>query len=155
MEPLHSKDTNHGNPVGLPQEVAEKMAKALDRHLSSYIVLYQQYHKHHWLVEGPQFRDLHHFFEINYNAMHEQYDMIAERLTVLGGIPTVHPTAVVDLSYVDHEPEGQYSTRDMLLNELEADKRIAEELRKTCQEAISLGDIGTSYLMQELTFKTG
>ena len=154
MEPLASQHEYQGNPVGLDQATAEKMGRALDRHLSSFMVLYQQYHKHHWLVEGPQFRDLHLFFEEHYNAIHEQFDQIAERLTVLGVIPTVHPTNVMELSYIDHEPEGLYSVRDMLQNDLEAEKKIAMELRATFKEAIELGDIATSYLTQELTYKT-
>lgn len=153
-EPLQPQDAYQGNPVGLDQAVAEKMGKALDRHLSSMLVLYQQYHKHHWLVEGPQFRDLHLFFEEHYNELHEIYDQFAERLTVLGVFPTTHPTNVVKLSYIEHEPEGLFSVRDMLLNDLEAEKKLATELRKTFKEAIESGDVATSYLVQETTFKT-
>ncbi len=68
-----------GNPVGLSEDVAMKIAEELDRHLSALQVLYHQYHKHHWLVEGPQFRDLHLFLEENYTDIHEAFDMLAER----------------------------------------------------------------------------
>ncbi|MEM7512385.1 MAG: DNA starvation/stationary phase protection protein [Bacteroidota bacterium] len=153
-EPLQPKEAYQGNSVGLDQAVAEKMGNALDRHLASMLVLYQQYHKHHWVVEGPQFRDLHLFFEEHYNQLHGIYDQVAERLTVLGVIPTCHPTKVVELSYVEHEAEGVFSVREMIQNDLEAEKKIAIELRKTFKEAIEHGDIATSYLVQEVTFKT-
>ena len=118
------------------------------------LVLYQQYHKHHWLVEGPQFRDLHLFFEEHYNQLHGIYDQFAERLTVLGVIPTCHPTNIVSLSYIQHEEEGVYSVRDMIKNDLEAEKQIAIELRKTFKEAHAEGDVATCYLLQETAFKT-
>ena len=154
MEPLHSQEEYQGNAVGLDPAVAEKMGKALDRHLASMIVLYQQYHKHHWLVEGPQFRDLHLFFEEHYTQLHGIYDQVAERMTVLGTTPTCHPLNLAKLSYIEHEPEGIFSVRDMISNDLAAEKQMSIELRKTFKEAMAEGDIGTSYLMQEITFKT-
>jgi len=153
-EPLFPKDAYQGNPVDLDQKVAETMGKALDRHLASMLVLYQQYHKHHWLVEGPQFRDLHLFFEEHYTQLHELYDQLAERLTVLGTIPTCHLKEISELSYIEQEPEGQFAVRDMLLHDLEAEKKMSVELRKTFKEAIEHGDIATSYLMQEFAYKT-
>ena len=153
-EPLHPKEKYHGNPVGISAETAKEIGYELDRHLSSMMVLYQQYHKHHWLVEGPQFRDLHLFFEDHYNQLHGLYDQVAERLTVLGVTPTVHPLAVVELSYIEHEPEGVYSVRDMLEHDLEAEKAMATELRASFQKAMTQGDVASSYLIQEITYKT-
>ena len=106
MDKLRNQKEYEGNPVGLSQEVAEEVAQHLDRHLASFITIYHQYHKHHWMVEGPQFRDLHLFFEDNYNQIHEGYDAIAERLTVMGVAPTCHPANVAKLAYIEHEEEG-------------------------------------------------
>jgi len=153
-EPLHPQDSYQGNPVGLEDATAKEMGRELDRHLASMWVLYHQYHKHHWLVEGPQFRDLHLFFEEHYNQLHELFDQIAERLTVLGMIPTGKLDKVAELSYIKHEEEGQFTVRDMLVNDLEAEKLMATELRKTFKKALDKGDVATSYLVQEITYKT-
>lgn len=51
MKKVREKNEYEGNPVGLSKDTATAMAKELDRHLASFIVLYHQYHKHHWLVE--------------------------------------------------------------------------------------------------------
>ncbi|GAB2780074.1 DNA starvation/stationary phase protection protein DpsA [Rhabdobacter roseus] len=154
MEKLREQKEYEGNPIGLSKDTATKMAKELDRHLSSFITLYQQYHKHHWLVEGPQFRDLHLFFEANYTEVHEQYDKIAERLTVMGVAPTCHPENVYKLSYVEHEPEGVFRIRESLQNDMEAEKKIAIELRKTIGRAFELGDYGTKALLEGILYKT-
>ena len=113
MKPWKTKDTIEDNPIGLPKDVTSMLIPELDRHQASLFVLFHQYQKHHWLVEGPQFRDLHHFLQESYEAVHKQVDMIAERMTALGGIPTSHPAELVKVSYVEHEPEGgSVSTRE-------------------------------------------
>src|SRR5262245_15153104 len=61
MKPWKEPGTLEGNPIGLERTATAKMIKELDAHVASVMVLYHQYLKHHWLVEGPQFRDVHHF----------------------------------------------------------------------------------------------
>lgn len=141
------------NPVGLSKETATAMAKELDRHLAAFITLHQQYHKHHWLVEGPQFRDLHLFFEGNYTEVHEQYDKLAERLTVMGFAPTCHPTNVYKLSYIEHEEEGVFRIRESLERDMAAEKKIAIELRKSIKNATERMDYATETLLKQILYK--
>lgn len=154
MDKLRNQKEYDGNPIGLSKSTATTMAKELDRHLASFITLYQQYHKHHWLVEGPQFRDLHLFFEENYNQVHQHYDAIAERLTVMSIAPTCHPINVYKLSYVEHEPEGVFRIRESLKNDMEAEKKISIELRKSIKKAFELEDFGTKTLLEAILYKT-
>ncbi len=154
MEKLRKQKDYDGNPVGLPKEVAEEVANLLDRHLSAHFILYQQYHKHHWLVEGPQFRDLHLFFEENYDQVHETYDALAERLTVMGYAPTCHPANMVKLSYLDHEEEGVFRIRDMLKRDMAAEKQIAIELRKSIKKVFELNDFATKKMLEGFLFET-
>lgn len=151
---IRNQKEYEGNTIGLSKETALAMANELDRHLASFITLYQQYHKHHWLVEGPQFRDLHLFFENNYTEIHEQYDAIAERLTIMGVAPTCHPANVYKLSYIEHEPEGVFRIRESLKNDMEAEKTIIIELRKSIKKAFELDDFGTKNLLEGILYKT-
>jgi starvation-inducible DNA-binding protein len=154
MEKLREKSEYEGNPVGLSKTTATAMANELDRHLSSFITLYNQYHKHHWMVEGPQFRDLHLFFEEHYTQIHEQYDAIAERLTVMGYCPTCHPARQLELSYIDHEAEGVFRIREMLKKDMEDEKTIAVELRKSIKKAFEQEDFATKALLEGILLKT-
>jgi len=154
MEKLRDQHHYEGNPVGLADQVAKDIAKDLDRHLASFITLFHQYHKHHWLVEGPQFRDLHLFFEQNYTQVHEQYDKIAERLTVMGIAPTCHPENISKLSYIQHEPEGVYRIRECLETDLAAEKTIITELRNSIKKAWELQDYATKNLLEGILYKT-
>jgi starvation-inducible DNA-binding protein len=154
MEKLREKSEYEGNPVGLSKTTATVMANELDRHLSSFITLFNQYHKHHWMVEGPQFRDLHLFFEEHYTQIHEQYDAIAERLTVMGYAPTCHPAKQLELSYIEHEEEGVFRIREMLKKDMEDEKTIVVELRKSIKKAFEQEDFATKALLEGILLKT-
>jgi len=149
-KPIRKRGEIEDNPVGLSRESCETLVPQLDRHLASYNLLYNQYHKHHWLVVGPQFRDLHLFLEDHYTEVHEHLDAIAERMTVLGGIPTCSPSEQERIAYVSHEPEGMFRIRDMLSLDRECEREVTIELRKTIQAASDLGDFGTKALMEKL-----
>ena len=71
MKPWKSKSTLEDNPIGLSKDVTAKLVPELDKHLASFFVLFHQYQKHHWLVEGPQFRDLHLFLGEAYEEVHK------------------------------------------------------------------------------------
>ena len=141
------------NPIGLDRDVVASIAPHLDRHVASLFVLFHQYQKHHWLVEGPQFRDIHVFLEESYNDVHAQIDAVAERMTALGGIPTCSPARQADLSYVDHEPEGVFRLRDMLERDRDAEGTIAAKLRQTIEICTKLGDYGTETLLKQVLLK--
>jgi len=158
------QDTGHGepwrpqqmieeNPVGLSEEATEELIPKLDEIQCTLWTLYHQYHKHHWLVEGPQFRDLHHFFEENYQQVHKYIDSIAERVTALGGIPTSSPAKQDELSHVEHEPEGTYRLRAMLEHDREAERTLSVLVRETIDVALEHGDHGTKRELEKVLTK--
>ena len=141
------------NPIKLPRSAASEIIPHLDRHLSSFFVLFHQYQKHHWLVEGPQFRDIHHLLEESYNEVHKQLDAIAERITAIGGVPTSSPTAQAELAYIEHEPEGIFRIRDMLDRDRNAEGMIAVSLRETIKLCTSHEDFGTETLLKGILLR--
>lgn len=151
--PWRPQEMIEDNPVGLSDEAVEDLLPKLDEIQCTLWTIYHQYHKHHWLVEGPQFRDLHHFFEENYDEVHEYIDRISERITALGGIPTTAPTNQAKLSHVDHEPEGTYRIRQMLEHDLEAERTLAIQVREAIDIALNHGDHGTKRELQKVLTK--
>lgn len=151
--PWRSPDFIEENPINLPEEAAKKIIPELDAHLASFFVLFHQYQKHHWLVEGPQFRDIHHFLEDNYNVVHEQLDAIAERVTAIGGVPTSSPASQAKLAYIEHEPEGVFRIRDMLERDRTAEGHIAAKLRSTIRLCTEHGDFGSETLLKGILLK--
>lgn len=140
------------NPIGLPDEAVETLVPKLDEIQCTMWMLYHQYQKHHWLVEGPQFMHLHETLEAHYNEVHKYIDRIAERVTALGGIPTSHPAKQSERSRIEHEPEGAYKARAMLQHDLNAERQLAQHLRETLETARDVGDPGTErHLKRALT----
>ncbi|MEM1125218.1 MAG: DNA starvation/stationary phase protection protein DpsA [Bacteroidota bacterium] len=137
------------NPVGLPNGVTGQVVPALDRHVASLFVLFHQYQKHHWIVEGPQFRDLHLYLEEAYTEIHQDLDAMAERITVLGGLPTSSPRALAERAYIEHEAEGEPDVRRMLEADLAGEQAIIKHLRDTIKLTMKLEDFGSERLLKK------
>lgn len=71
--------------IGLSDEQREGVVGILNTLLADEYVLYTKTRNYHWNVVGPQFNDLHKFFEAQYNALNEIVDDVAERSRALGG----------------------------------------------------------------------
>ena len=151
--PWRPKTEIEENPINLSKDAAKAIIPELDRHLASFFVLFHQYQKHHWLVEGPQFRDIHLFLEEGYNEIHRQLDAIAERITAIGGVPTSSPAAQADLAYIEHEPEGIFRIGDMLARDREYEGLVAGNLRKTIKLCTANEDFGTETLLKGILLK--
>ncbi len=136
------------NPIKLKQEGAQQIVQALNTDVASLFLLFHQYQKHHWVAEGPQFRDLHLLLEEHYTAVHMQADAFAERIVTLGGVPVSGPTAQLRYGYVTEEPEGILDLRQMLSNDIKANQQILVKLREHIQLARQLGDYGSETLIK-------
>ncbi|WP_026371024.1 DNA starvation/stationary phase protection protein DpsA [Kallotenue papyrolyticum] len=138
------------NPFGLPHETASQVVGALNQDLASMITLYQQYHKHHWIVEGAQFLELHLLLEEHYNQLHDQFDQVAERIVALGGLPVSGPAEIQEHAYIKHEDPGMFDLREMLEHDLAAEGTLASHLRQHIELASRLGDYGTEALLKAI-----
>ncbi len=153
MKKLRKKSTYEGNPVGLTDKACETMAEHLDKHLAAMWIMYAQYHKHHWMVEGPQFRDLHLFLQGHYEEVNLQLDALAERMTLLGYTPTTRLEDYVKLAYIKQEAEDVMHIRESLENDMKNERKIAEEFRKSIKKAFELEDFGTKSMLEGMLFK--
>jgi DNA-binding ferritin-like protein len=153
-KPWREQTLIEDNPIRLSEEVVESMIPDLDVLQSSFWVLYHQYHKHHWLVEGPQFMQLHKFLESHYEEVHDDLDAVAERMTALGGIPTSDPVNQARLSCIRHEPEGTYRIRPSLEHDRTAEGLLSEFMRNAIRKAEGVGDFGTEKLLKHVLFRS-
>ncbi|HVK60563.1 MAG TPA: DNA starvation/stationary phase protection protein [Bdellovibrionales bacterium] len=140
------------NPIGLKKDVAEEMCRSLDMHLSALIALFHQYYKHHWLVKGPQFRELHLYFQQNYEKVQKHFDAVAERITMLGGIPSSSMQRQESQSFISEEAEGDRPVREMLRKDLEDEGLLAEKLRESIILAMDGQDFGSEYLLKKILY---
>jgi starvation-inducible DNA-binding protein len=142
------------NPFGLPHETASEIVGMLNKDLASMFTLYHQYHKHHWVVEGAQFLELHLLLEEHYTQLHDQFDQVAERIVALGGIPVTGPSDIEKHAYIEHEDEGMFDLREMLDHDVKAECDIAASMRQHIGQANKLGDYGTESLLKTILEQT-
>ena len=137
------------NPVRLDSDKAEQIVDALNTELATEYVIYHQLKKHHWDVEGAEFRDLHLYLEEAYEVIEENADAIAERITALGGVPVSGPANQQEMSIVEFEGEDIYDVRTSLSNDLDNYGDLIETMREHVELARNLGDHATAELVSQ------
>jgi len=142
------------NPIGLEKDVTTVVCEGLNIVYASFQALYLQYQKHHFVVEGAEFYSLHEFFKESYDSTQEHAHDIAERLNGLGGIPAGCFATLGELCGFTPEPEGAYTCRQMVENDLAAEQEMIGVLRRLAVQAESIGDRATRYLYEQILLKT-
>ena len=142
------------NPVGLEKDVTTTVCEGLNLVYASFQALYVQYQKHHFVVEGAEFYSIHEFLQESYEATQEHAHDIAERMNGLGGIPAGTFSTLAELCCFVPEPDGAYTCRRMIENDLTAEQEIIGLLRRLAVQAESVGDRATRYLYEQILLKT-
>jgi starvation-inducible DNA-binding protein len=140
--------------IGLSEEQCGGVAKILNTLLSDEYLLYTKTRNYHWNVLGPQFNDLHKFFEEQYTELTEIVDDTAERARALGAWALGTLTEFSQQARLSEHP-GQYPrAREMIANLLADHEAIIRQLRtdlETCAEKYH--DMGTSDFLTGLMEK--
>jgi len=142
------------NSVGFESDVTTVVCEGLNLVYASFQALYLQYQKHHFVVEGAEFYSIHEFWQESYEATQEHAHDAAERLNGLGGIPASSFATLAELCCFTPEPDGAYTCRQMIENDLAAEQAIIALLRRLAAQAESVGDRATRYLYEQYLLKT-
>jgi DNA-binding ferritin-like protein len=137
------------NPVRLDEEKAAQIVDALNADLANAYVLYHQLHKHHWNVEGAEFRDIHVFLQEAYEAVEAAADELAERAQAIGGVPHASMQTLTENATLEPEDEDVYDIRTSVANDLEMYGDIIESYRDHIELAENLGDHATAQMLRE------
>jgi DNA-binding ferritin-like protein len=138
----------------LDKEKAEQIIEALNADLADSYVLYHQLKKHHWNVEGAEFRDLHIFLGEAAGHVEAAADEIAERAQALGGTPVAGMDNLQEFATVDPEGEDVYDIRTSLENDMGIYGDIIETLRDHVELAENLGEHATAEILREILVQT-
>jgi len=142
------------NPIGLGHEVTVPVCEGLNIALASFQALYLQYQKHHFVVEEAEFYSLHEFFAESYEQVQNYVHQLGERLNGLGGIPTASFSKLAELCCFTPEPDGCFTARQMVENDLQAEQAVINLLRRQAAQAESVGDRATRYLYEQFLLQT-
>jgi starvation-inducible DNA-binding protein len=117
------------NPIGYDADAAKEIVDDFNTHVASSIVLYHQIKKHHWLVRGPQWKQIHLLLDEYADEILEQADFFAERITYFGGIPVAGLPVFEEVSFIKSEAPDMYDLKRMLANDIHATKETLVRLR--------------------------
>lgn len=144
----------YDNPVLLERSVTEPVCEGLNAALASFQALYLQYQKHHFVVEGSEFYQLHQFFNENYEEVQEHVHDIGERLDGIGGVPAATFSKLAELCCIEQEADGVFSCRQMVEHDLAAEQAMINLIRRQAAQAESLGDRATRYMYEKILLET-
>ena len=131
--------------IGLKEEQRRGTVKVLGALLADEYVLYTKTRNYHWNVVGPQFNDLHKFFETQYEALDDVVDEVAERARSLGGNAIGTLSEFLQLARLPEHPRQHPGAREMLANLLADHEAIIRTLRGDLETVASrYRDAGTS-----------
>lgn len=117
------------NPIGYAHDAAQAIVDDFNTHVASSIVLYHQIKKHHWLVRGPQWKQIHLLLDEYADEILEQGDFFAERITYFGGIPVAGLPVFEAVSFIKSESPDLFDLKKMLANDIHATKETLIHLR--------------------------
>jgi starvation-inducible DNA-binding protein len=107
-------------PLGLSFEARLYASQRLTHLLADAQVLCGPYKKHHWLMRGHAFYQVHLLLDKRAGGQLELVDKIAERVQTLGVVAVGDPRHTAELSRVPRAPDGCEEVPVMLSRLLEA-----------------------------------
>ena len=136
--------------LGIADNHTQNVAEELNKILADEVVLYIQTRNYHWNIEGPNFNQLHTFFETQFNELDEIMDQTAERIRVIGHYTEARLADYLRLTNLVEQPYTNLQS-DQLKNLLSSHETIVRNLRRLVPVFQDhYRDIGTSDFVTQL-----
>ena len=142
-------------PLVLAYETRMYSCQRLNQLLADTQILYALYKKHHWLMRGVTFSQLHLLLYKHADEQRALVDTIAERVQTLGGVAVGDPRHVAEITKVPRPPDGCEEVPAMLSLLLEAHELVLSDAHDAASRVATLGDDGTNDLLVSDIIRTG
>jgi starvation-inducible DNA-binding protein len=131
--------------IGIGDEHRRAVADILNTLLADEYLLYTKTRNYHWNVVGPQFNDLHKFFESHYEALDDIVDDVAERARALGGNAQGTLGEFTKRARLREEAGAYPDAKGMLTRLLADHETLIRQLREDAEITMDKhGDAGTN-----------
>lgn len=140
----------HDTKIDIKKDNREQLIAMLNSRLSDSIDLKSQAKQAHWNVKGPNFIALHELFDQVAAEVEAYTDMIAERVTVLGGTAEGTVRVAAQNSSLDQYPMEITDGRDHVDALSSALAEFAKAARANIGDAEESGDAVTADLLTEV-----
>lgn len=116
--------------IGITEKHLDKTIVLLSTILADEMTLYIKTRKFHWNVSGHSFMELHLLFKSQYTELEETVDLIAERISKLGGKAIGTMKEFAKLTRLKENPDTYPSQKDMTKELLDDHEKVIVALRK-------------------------
>lgn len=137
--------------ISLPADVRTKVAALLNQRLADSLDLRTQVKHAHWNVKGIEFQQLHELFDEIVAHLEEHIDLIAERITALGGVAQGTVRLAAANSSLPEYDLAAVKGEDHVQALVDRVSRVANAVRDEIDRTDKLGDKGTSDLLTEVS----
>ncbi len=147
---MEAEATMFRTSIDIPERRRVDLIALLNARLADALDLKLQTKHAHWNVKGPQFQQLHELFDQIAGRLEATSDMLAERVTALGGTAngTVRQVAATSTlaEYDLHATAGAEHVRALAARL----SRLGAAVRAAIEESTRLGDLATADLFTEI-----
>jgi starvation-inducible DNA-binding protein len=141
-------------PIALATAARSESCEQLNQILADSIILYSLYKKHHWLMRGNTFYQLHLLLDKHADEQLKLIDLLGERVQTLGGVAIADPRHVAEVTKIERPPNGVEEVPVMLSRLLEAHELILSEIREGISKTAANRDDGTNDLLMSEVLRT-
>ncbi|MDO9383680.1 MAG: DNA starvation/stationary phase protection protein [Hyphomicrobiaceae bacterium] len=141
-------------PTDLPNDSTRAVSQALNGLLADAFALYLKTKNFHWNISGPHFRDYHLMLDEQATQIFATTDPLAERIRKIGG-RTLHSIGqIAELQSVKDNNEDFVAPRDMLLELMEDNKKVAQAMRDAHKLCDDHEDVASASLLENYIDET-
>jgi starvation-inducible DNA-binding protein len=137
--------------IDLPADARAKIVAILNQSLAATSDLKSQTKQAHWNVKGSDFYQLHELFDEIAGELEEYIDMIAERVTALGGYACGTVRMAASNSILPEYPTEILAGMEHVTALAERFGPYAKHLREAIDKTDDLGDADTADLYTEIS----
>ena len=144
LKQINALDT----PSDLKEKGREKVAESLNRLVADAFALYIKTKNFHWHMSGRHFRDYHLLLDEQADQIFATIDPLAERVRKIGGNTIRSVAHIAQLQRVKDNDEDFVAPKDMLVDLLAENKKMAQNMRDAHQIADDADDVATASLLE-------
>ena len=145
------KDRMFDTKIDFSEETREKLVDLCNQQLASNTDLYTQVKQAHWNVKGIHFFQLHELFDEVAEVIQPYSDMIAERVTALGGYAMGTVRMAAQNSKQPEYPTDAVAGHEHLEAVVERVAEYAKSTREAIEQSGEWGDPTTEDMFTEIS----
>ena len=146
-----SKQKLYATRIDLAEDVRGKVVEILNQTLAATLDLKTQTKQAHWNVKGMNFFQLHELFDTMATELEEYTDMVAERVTALGGVAMGTARIAAGSSILPEYDLDAVSGKEHVTALADRYSLYAKHVREMIDQTDNLGDADTADLYTEIS----